>query len=253
MTSTLTQPTTKPAKPTIGAVLQAGAVGILIAAVLNLILYFVGTAIGALPAMSSMGQPITLITVLIFTIGAGIVATLLYLVLTRFLAPGRANTIFLVIASLVLIGMAFTPITGIVGPTVATVLVLETMHLATALPPMTTLTRLKTAGQWPQSTLTLLLALLLAGALSGCAPVAPVAPASPNATVPPLSTPAPASASAAAPTAGEVNANGITPAYESVGPPDGETILLIGGTGMQLVDWPMELVDALAAAARADQ
>ena len=50
MTTTLTQPTTKPAKPTIGAVLQAGAVGILIAAVLNLLLYFVGTAIGALVA-----------------------------------------------------------------------------------------------------------------------------------------------------------------------------------------------------------
>ncbi len=136
MTTTLTQPA---AKPTVGAVLQAGAVGILIAAVLNLLLYFLGTAIGALPAMSSMGQPITLIPVLSFTIGAGIVATLLYLVLTRFLAPGRANAVFLIIASLVLIGMAFTPITSVVDPTVATVLVLETMHLAAALPPMATL------------------------------------------------------------------------------------------------------------------
>ena len=94
MTTTLTQPTTKPAKPTIGAVLQAGAVGILIAAVLNLLLYFVGTAIGVLPAMSSMGQPITLITVLIFTIGAGIVATLLYLVLTRSSPPAAPIPFF---------------------------------------------------------------------------------------------------------------------------------------------------------------
>ena len=144
--------------------------------------------------------------------------------------------------------MAFTPITGIVDPTVATVLVLETMHLATALPPMTTLTRLKTASQLPQSTLTLLLALVLAGALSGCTPVASV---SPSAAPSPLSTPAPATTPAAdspsAPTAGEVEANGITLAYESFGPTDGETILLIGGTGMQLVDWPMELVDALVA------
>lgn len=147
MTTTLTQPTVKPAvKPTIGAVLQAGAIGILIAAVINLLLYFVATAIGALPAMSSMGQPITLVPVLIFTIGAGIVATLLYLVLTRFLAPGRANAIFLIIASLVLIGMAFTPVTSIVDPTVATVLVLETMHLAAALPLMAALTRRTAAG-----------------------------------------------------------------------------------------------------------
>lgn len=47
------------------------------------------------------------------------------------------------------------------------------------------------------------------------------------------------------PTAGQVAANGITIAYESFGAPDDETILLIAGTGMQLVDWPMELVTAL--------
>jgi pimeloyl-ACP methyl ester carboxylesterase len=246
MTTTLTQPA---AKPTIGAVLQAGAVGILIAAVLNLILYFLGTAIGALPAMSSMGQPITLVPVLSFTIGAGVVATLLYLVLTRFLAPGRANAVFLIVASLVLIGMAFTPVTSVVDPTVATVLVLETMHLAAALPPMVTLTRLKNAGQWPRSTLTLLLGLLVAGVLAGCVPVTP------NATVPPLPTPAPSTGETSNGVAGdvtdnvtgEVSANGITVAYESFGPADGETILLIGGTSMQLVDWPMELVDALVA------
>ena len=50
MTTTTTQPQSKPAKPTVSAVLGAGAVGILIAAVLNLILYFVGTVLGALPA-----------------------------------------------------------------------------------------------------------------------------------------------------------------------------------------------------------
>ena len=40
-------------------------------------------------------------------------------------------------------------------------------------------------------------------------------------------------------------ANGITLAYESFGPQDAETILLIGGTGQQLIDWPIELVQAL--------
>jgi pimeloyl-ACP methyl ester carboxylesterase len=42
-----------------------------------------------------------------------------------------------------------------------------------------------------------------------------------------------------------VQANGITIAYESFGPTDRETILLIAGTGMQLVDWPIELVEEL--------
>src|SRR5262245_16341016 len=44
---------------------------------------------------------------------------------------------------------------------------------------------------------------------------------------------------------GSVQANGITIAYESFGPKDRETILLISGTGMQLVDWPVELIQEL--------
>lgn len=48
-------------------------------------------------------------------------------------------------------------------------------------------------------------------------------------------------------TAGTVQANGVTLAYESFGPAHGETVLLIAGTGMQLTGWPDELVEALAA------
>jgi pimeloyl-ACP methyl ester carboxylesterase len=70
--------------------------------------------------------------------------------------------------------------------------------------------------------------------LMGCMPIRPIAPATPAATIPPLE-----------PAAGQVEANGITLAYESFGSAGDETILLIGGTGMQLVDWPLALVDAL--------
>lgn len=45
--------------------------------------------------------------------------------------------------------------------------------------------------------------------------------------------------------AGEVQANGITLAYETVGVEGGEPILMIAGTGMQLIDWPEELIDGL--------
>ncbi len=86
------------------------------------------------------------------------------------------------------------------------------------------------SGTFPLGVGVVLLALLL-----GCVPL------SPNATIPPSPTPA-ATTSAAA---GEVEANGIILAYESFGPTDGETMLLIGGVGMQLVDWPLELVDEL--------
>ena len=43
-----------------------------------------------------------------------------------------------------------------------------------------------------------------------------------------------------------IKANGLTLAYESFGDPDGEAILLIHGTGAQLVDWPKEFCETLA-------
>ncbi len=70
--------------------------------------------------------------------------------------------------------------------------------------------------------------------LLGCAPL------SPHATIP-AATPSTDSVTE------EVIANGITLAYERFGPTDGEPLLLIAGTGMQMVDWPLALIDALTA------
>ncbi|MEZ4736479.1 MAG: alpha/beta hydrolase [Caldilineaceae bacterium] len=80
----------------------------------------------------------------------------------------------------------------------------------------------------------------------GCAPLVQPAPnpIQPSATLPSASVP---SATPNASDAGEVTASGITLAYERFGPTDGEAILLIAGTGMQMVDWPMPLVNALVA------
>jgi pimeloyl-ACP methyl ester carboxylesterase len=44
---------------------------------------------------------------------------------------------------------------------------------------------------------------------------------------------------------GRVEANGVTIAYESFGPTDRETVLLIAGSAMQLTDWPVELCEEL--------
>jgi pimeloyl-ACP methyl ester carboxylesterase len=44
---------------------------------------------------------------------------------------------------------------------------------------------------------------------------------------------------------GTAEANGITLAYERHGPEEREAMLLIGGTGNQLIDWPIELVREL--------
>jgi pimeloyl-ACP methyl ester carboxylesterase len=44
---------------------------------------------------------------------------------------------------------------------------------------------------------------------------------------------------------GIAKANGINIAYECFGSPDCEAILLISGTGEQLIDWPFELIEEL--------
>lgn len=70
--------------------------------------------------------------------------------------------------------------------------------------------------------------------LVNCTPISGPASTAPQSTTPALE-----------PTAGEVEANGITIAYESFGAPDDETVLLIAGTGMQLTGWPIELIEEL--------
>ncbi|HEY1708408.1 MAG TPA: alpha/beta hydrolase [Rhizomicrobium sp.] len=45
----------------------------------------------------------------------------------------------------------------------------------------------------------------------------------------------------------QIEANGITLEYESAGPANAETVLLIMGLGAQMIAWPQELIDALVA------
>lgn len=71
-------------------------------------------------------------------------------------------------------------------------------------------------------------ALVLSALVSACAPAT-----------------AGAGAAGGSATSGTVEANGIRLAYESYGPAEREAILLIGGTGNQLIDWPIELVEEL--------
>lgn len=81
-----------------------------------------------------------------------------------------------------------------------------------------------------------LAALIVMGLLYGCAPVTSDQAPSPLASAP---------SAELTPDAGQVQVNGVTIAYESFGPDDRETILFISGTGQQLIDWPIELIDQL--------
>jgi pimeloyl-ACP methyl ester carboxylesterase len=80
----------------------------------------------------------------------------------------------------------------------------------------------------------LLILLICLGALSACAPIVDEGLARANDGSP-----------AVVPVAGQVQANDITIAYESFGPAEGQTVLLIAGVSMQLINWPIELVEGL--------
>jgi len=128
-------------KPTIASVARATGIAIGVAIAINIVLYFIATSAGWLPAPTAMGTEITLLPVLIFTIGPSIIGALLYFAMTRFLSPvERANRIFVIVASIALIVMAGSPF-SLPNPTFGTALILEIMHLAVGLPVMYFLTK----------------------------------------------------------------------------------------------------------------
>ncbi len=86
----------------------------------------------------------------------------------------------------------------------------------------------------PPYRLGLFTTMLMSSLLFACASTTPGAPSA-----------TPDEPAGPAPAAGQVQANGITIAYESFGAPERETVLLIGGTGQQLINWPIELIEGL--------
>jgi len=115
-------------KPSIGTIWRNGITAALIAAVVNVILFFVGQALNAFPStvITPMGQPITVGPVAIVTILSILVGTLGYTILSRLTA--NSNRWFTIIAAVVLIGMAITPFT-LPGAPVLMIVILELMHL----------------------------------------------------------------------------------------------------------------------------
>lgn len=116
--------------PGFGAIARQGAIAGVIGLVINLILFFIGGALGAFPpdALTPMGVPVDAVAV----IGASVVSTVAaivgYFVFTRFLSLQRAKQTFVVLAVLVLVGMAFNPL-GITNAPALQIVLLEIMHL----------------------------------------------------------------------------------------------------------------------------
>jgi hypothetical protein len=127
--------TTQAQKQTVGIskFVQAGLIGGAIAAVINLILLFIGQALNGGPmTVTPPGQagqmPLPFFMVIIMSVLPGIIAGVLYGVLARFTA--RPKPIFFVIAALVFILFFIQAL--LAGQGATTIIVLEIMHVVVA-------------------------------------------------------------------------------------------------------------------------
>lgn len=126
-------------KPGLGVVARRGLTATVIAAVVNIVLFLIGSLFTfPADAITPMGVPVDVTAVAAITTMAGVLATVGYFVLTRVMALKTANRVMLILTILALIGMAFNPFSIANVPAVQ-IVVLEIMHLVAALPAITLL------------------------------------------------------------------------------------------------------------------
>jgi hypothetical protein len=120
-----------PVKSSVGAIWRNGLIAAVVSAVVNAVLYFVGGALGGFPAdvITPMGQPITIVAVLLMSIVPVLLGTLGYTILTRL--PINANLWFTIIVAVVFLAMFMGPL-QLPGAPVLMKLLLEVMHVVTA-------------------------------------------------------------------------------------------------------------------------
>lgn len=121
---------------------NATLLAVLSAAVANALIYGIASAIGAMPQTIEVrpGQPITLLAAVGTTISAVVSASVMLALLIRF--TSRPYTIFLAVAAIVLVLSFATPFTLPKAPLLM-VIVLEVMHVITAVITVYVLTKLQ--------------------------------------------------------------------------------------------------------------
>lgn len=130
-------------KPAAAGIIRRGAIATIIAVVVNSLLFLIGSLFTFPPeAITPMGGPIELPIVAVLTLGAGIFATIGYLVLTRIMGLTTAHRVTIMVTILVLLGMAVNPFVSIQNAPMSQILILEIMHLVAALPVVALLRRL---------------------------------------------------------------------------------------------------------------
>ena len=119
---------TSQATPSTQTIWRNGITAAAVAAGVNALLYFVGSALGGFPAdvLTPSGLPVTVAPVVIMSAVLILIGTAVYWLLCRFVA--NPNRWFTIVAVLVLVVMAYGPFTLPNAPTLMIVL-LEIMHL----------------------------------------------------------------------------------------------------------------------------
>lgn len=113
----------------------------LIAAVINAVLFYIGTATGAIPnnvIIPDAGQPLTIVPVLVASFVPVIVGGLLLALLNRF--TKQPFRIFSIIAVIVLALSFFSPF-SIPGAPISMIVILELMHVVVVSVVLTTFSR----------------------------------------------------------------------------------------------------------------
>lgn len=131
-----------PVRRPLGEIVKAGLLGAGVAAVINVVLYLLGRAMGSFPAtaLTPMGRPVDAFAAAFISILGVVGGTVVYTLLTRFMDKPKGNRWFTIIAIIVLVVMIPTPF-GISGAPVSQIVIMEVMHLVAGLSAIYFLTR----------------------------------------------------------------------------------------------------------------
>jgi hypothetical protein len=134
----------KPARRPIGEIWKAGLIGAGVAAIINVVLYLTGRALGSFPdtALTPMGRPVDVVGTVVLSVFGVLAGAVVYTILTRLMVTARANRWFLIIAIIVLVLMAPSPL-GVPGAPASQIAIMEIMHLVAGISAIYFLTRWK--------------------------------------------------------------------------------------------------------------
>jgi len=86
-------PNSKPARRPLGDIWKAGLIGAGVAAIINVVLYLLGRALGSFPAtaLTPMGRPVDVVGTLVLSVYGVLAGAAVDTILTRLMVTARAN------------------------------------------------------------------------------------------------------------------------------------------------------------------